>query len=434
MKKKNYLYWGALALAAPVLASASDFIDQSETSIRYAQYYWDEDPDKGFGPTRDEWVHAIQATFKSGYFADRVGLDLSAALAGDLNVGGEANSLTNLSPNTSIQDPHGIGKLTEAYLRFQPLGADNTGLKLGIGKKVRSRTQYADNTTRILPASTTGADLDYAFKHGSVYFTQIEGFSPRNTSASSNSLENFNGDKIDHLRILGTNLKLPFNISANLEHAESKDYLKSSFASLSKSFTLNNDAKIQLHFKYGNQQDAGDLFETTGAGPYAAESDHDATFYELGGKYSQGPYYLGAHVTKTRGDDYDRVFFAEDYGHWSSAAKNFYWFGLEDEQMIKLSGGMSFADLGIPQLRWDAHYAWSDDAAGFNDFERTELQSVLQYRFDGALKGLHLAWLHVEHDTEGTPDGVRRTSLPFTPAGIITHHADRIYLNYTVKF
>ncbi len=434
MKKNKQLGIGALALMLPVLATASDFFNEANTSIRYAQYYWDEDPDNGFGPTRNEWVHAIQATFNSGYYADRVGLDLSGALAGDLNVGGKANSITNLSPDSSIQDPHGIGKLTEAYLRFQPLGAVNPGFKIGLGKKVRSRSQYADNTTRILPASTTGLDLDFSFDQGSVYFTQIEGFSPRNTSSFSNTLTNFNGEKIDNLRILGAKLNLPMSFKMGMEYAESKDYLKSTYVDLSRTFALSEKDKISLTLKYGNQQDAGDLFEFSGAGPYAAEDKHDASFYEVGAKYAHGHYYLGANLTKARGDDYDRVFFAEDYGHWNSSAKNFYWFGLEDEQMLKISGGMSFADLGIPQLRWDAHYAWSDEAAGFDDFERTELQSVVQYRFDGALKGLHLAWLHVEHDTEGTPDGIHRTGLTFSPAGIITHHADRLYLNYTVKF
>lgn len=434
MKKNKYISLGALALMIPALATASDFLDQSESSIRYAQYYWNEDPDDGFGPTRDEWVHALQATFKSGYYAGIVGLDVSAALAGDLNIGDDANSITNLSADSSVQDPHGIGKLTEAYLRFQPMGADNPGLKLGLGKKVRSRLQYADNTTRILPASTTGVDIDYAFDQGSVYLTQIEGFSPRNTSASSNKLTNFNGEEIDHLRIMGAKLNLPANFNIGFEYAESKDYLKSTLFNLNHSYTFDSNDTLSLSFKYGNQQDAGDLFEYSGAGPYAADNKHDASFYELGGKYSHGAYYLGASLTKVSGDDYDRVFFSEDYGTWSSTAKNFYWFGLEDEQMFKLSGGMSFADFGLPQLRWDAHYAFSDDAAGYDDFKRRELQSVLQYRFDGALKGLHLAWLHVEHDTEGTPDGVRRTALTFSPAGIITHHADRLYLNYTVKF
>lgn len=434
MNKNKHIILSTLALTIPTLATANDFFEQSDSSIRYAQYYWNEDPDDGFGPTRDEWVHAFQATFKSGYYGDIVGLDVSAALASDLAIGSDANYITNLSPDSSVQDPHGIGKLTEAYLRIQPLGADNAGLKLGVGKKVRSRLQYTDDTSRILPSSTTGMDIDYAFDQGSIYLTQIEGFSPRNTSASSNKLTNLNGEEIDHLIIMGAQLNLPANFNIGLEYAESKDYLKSSLFNLNHSYTFDSKNKLILGFKYGNKKDAGDLFEYSGAGPYPADNNYDASFYELVGKYSHGAYYLGGSLTKVTGDDYDRVFFAEDYGTWSSTAANFYWFGLEDEQMLKLSGGMSFAGFGLPQLRWDAHYAISDDAAGYDDFKRRELQSVLQYHFDGPLKGLHLAWLHAEHNTEGTPDGVRRTALKISPAGIITHHADRLYLNYSIKF
>lgn len=294
--------------------------------------------------------------------------------------------------------------------------------------------QYKDNTTRILPTSTLGWDMDYRFDGGSVYFTQIDGFSPRNGSTFSEDLRTFNGDQIDYLRLMGASYNFSENTRLCVEYAESDDYLKSYQLALSHKIALGDKDALNLKLQYGQQKDAGALFEYAGAGPFSSEPEHSARFYELGAKYSHGPYYVGLSMTEVRGDDYDRTFFAQDYGTWDSSAKNFYWFGLEDERMFKVSAGMSFADLGLPALRWDAHYAYSTEAAGFDDFDRDELQSVLQYRFGGALEGLHLAWLHVEHNTDGTPDGVKRTAAKYSNAGLITHHADRIYLNYSVKF
>ncbi|MNN91473.1 hypothetical protein D3C81_2095950 [compost metagenome] len=62
------------------------------------------------------------------------------------------------------------------------------------------------------------------------------------------------------------------------------------------------------------------------------------------------------------------------------------------------------------------------------------MQTVLQYNFDGVLKGLSAAWLHVEFETEGTPDGISRFMTTRGPAGIITHNAERFYLNYVFNF
>lgn len=77
------------------------------------------------------------------------------------------------------------------------------------------------------------------------------------------------------------------------------------------------------------------------------------------------------------------------------------------------------------KYRNGAYYAFSTHAAGYNGFSRNELQTILQYNFDGALKGLSAVWLHDEFETEGTPDGISRFSTSRGPAGIITHNAER---------
>ena len=80
--------------------------------------------------------------------------------------------------------------------------------------------------------------------------------------------------------------------------------------------------------------------------------------------------------------------------------------------------GTDFAALGLPGLRLDGHYAFSDHAAGYDGFSRREFQGVLQYRFAGLLEGLSLAWLHNEFHTRGAPTG----SPASPPRGARRHH------------
>ncbi|WP_339500058.1 hypothetical protein [Pseudomonas silesiensis] len=98
------------------------------------------------------------------------------------------------------------------------------------------------------------------------------------------------------------------------------------------------------------------------------------------------------------------------------------------------SGGINIAALSLPQLSLDVYYALSDHAAGYDGFSRRDFQSLLQYNFTGLFKGLNLVWLHEEFHTKGVADGETRLTTSRGPAGIITHNAERFYLNYVYSF
>ncbi|MNZ27844.1 outer membrane porin, OprD family [compost metagenome] len=431
--KRQYLagLTGCL-LAAGV--HAEGFLDDSKTSLRYSQFYWDENDGGGFGPTRDEWVQAAQFSFNSGWYRDMLGVDYSYGLANDIHVGDDANSISNLEKDDSVQSPHGIAKPVEAYLRGKFAGGAGE-LNLGAGKKIRRYAQYRDDTTRILPAATVGFDLGYRLDPVELRFSRIHAFSPRHENGWGDELTNFRGEQIDDLRLYALAWKLPTGSSLQAEYAESDDYLREAMVKLEHSFDLGAGRGLDLYATSGLQQDAGKLFEYGGVkGLYEAEESHDARYLDLSAKYRSGAYYAGVAYNKVWGDDFDRLFFAKDHGTWNSSAKLFYYFGLENEEMFKLSAGMSFADFGLPQLRLDAYYALSTHAAGFDNFSRDELQTILQYNFDGVLKGLSAVWLHDEFDTDGTPDGISRHMTTRGPAGIITHNAERFYLNYVFNF
>lgn len=415
-------------------AAAQGFLEDSLTSLRYSQFYWKENDGGGTGPTRDEWVQATQFSFNSGWYKDMLGLDYSYGLANDLRIGDDANSLSNLQPDGSVQSPHGLAKPIEAYLRGR-LAGDAGELVMGGGKKVRRYAQYADDATRILPAATQGLDLDYRLSDLTLRYSHIDRFSPRNENGWGDELTNFSGERIDNLQLFALGYQLPFGSRLLAEYAESRDYLRVASLKLEHSIALDAGRSIELYATEGMQQDAGDLFDHAGVpGLYEAEKSHHARYTDLSAKFRTENQYVGMTYNKVRGDDFDRLFFSKDHGTWNSSAKLFYYFGLEDEEMFKLMGGTNFAMLGVPQLRLDVHYAFSDHADGYDGFSRREFQSLVQYNFTGALKGLSLAWLHNEFHTKGVPDGERRTFSSRGPAGIITHNAERFYMSYVVRF
>ncbi|WP_025127820.1 OprD family outer membrane porin [Pseudomonas sp. PH1b] len=416
-------------------AGAQGFLEDSRTSLRYSQSYWKENDAGGIGPTRDEWVQATQFSFSSGWYREVLGIDYSYGLADALHVGRDANSISNLRADRSVQQPHGIAKPLELYLRGRWVDEDGA-LSAGLGKRSRQYELYRDDRySRILPAATLGQDLGYTRGALTLNLSRIDGFSPRNESGWSQDLRNYRGQKIDDLRLYALGYVLPDGSNLQLEHGVARDYLRSSSVRLARSFELAPGRGIDLHAVWGRQQDAGKLFEYAGVrGLYEAESVHDARHLDLSFKYRFSRYYTGLTWNRVWGDDYDRTFFAQDTGTWNSSGKLFYYFGLENEAMFKLLGGMDFADFGVPQLKLDLHYAFSSQARGYEGFSRREFQSVLRYQFDGALKGLDLTWLHARFRTQGEPDGVQRQSLSRGPAGIFSHNAERFYLNYTYRF
>ncbi|MFZ6045162.1 OprD family outer membrane porin [Pseudomonas sp. CR3202] len=435
MRKVRCNYLAGIAGCLLVGSTNADgFIDNSITSLRYSQFYWKENNGDGVGPTRDEWVQGAQFSFNSGWFRDVLGLDYSYGLADDLYVGDHATSISNLEPDGSVQSPHGLAKPIEAYLRGR-LQGDAGELVLGGGKKIRRYAQYYDDTSRILPAATLGLDLDYRVDGLNMRYSHIDGFSPRNENGWSDDLTNFRGQAIDKLQLFALGYQLPSNTRLLAEYAESEQYLRAASVKLEQVIDLGAGRSIELYATHGMQQDAGKLFEQEGVpGLYEAESSHDARYVDLSAKYRTADYYAGMTYNKVRGDDFDRLFFSKDHGAWNSSAKLFYFFGLEDEEMFKLLGGSNFSAIGLPQLRLDVHYAFSDHAAGYDGFSRREFQSLLQYNFTGALKGLSLIWLHNEFHTKGQPDGIHRFATSRGPAGIITHNAERFYLSYIYSF
>ncbi|GGO79336.1 hypothetical protein GCM10011348_13360 [Marinobacterium nitratireducens] len=426
----------AAPLGSVVQDSASAVIESlvtdSKFKLRYSQFYWKESGEAGYaGNDRDEWVHALRADYSSGYLFDFIGFDYSFGMADDLYIGDNISNTSNLKYNPADPThPDGLAGTTQAFLKAK-VGDEKIGLDMSLGQKQRHRMLLQDSQSRILPSGTVGYDLDAHVGSLKFYYTEIDKQSPRDDDYWGRNLTNFLGQQIDSVQVYGANYSFDNGLYLAAEQAVAEDYLKRQVAKAQYKMPV-AEGNLKLELLGAREQDDGDLFEYDGINGFLPETDdHDARYWEAGITYSRDGYYVGLLHSKITGADFNRPLFSRDYGATYRGTDLFYAFSLEDEAMWKLKAGTDFARWGLPGMRWDMHLAYSDGAEGFDGFRRYEAQSVLQYRFSGELDGLSLAWLSVTHDTEGTPDGVNRT---FSGYNITQHDANRIYVNYDIKF
>lgn len=375
MNAFSLLRLGVAGLLCVSGAQAGSLIDDGKTTLKYSQYYWKENDGGAVGPNRDEWVQALQLGFSSGWFRDVLGFDYTHALADGLRIG--------------------------------------------------------DDASRILPAATMGWDLGYATDAAELRYSRVHAFSPRNETGWGERLENFRGQQIDNLQIYSASYRLPLGTRLAGEYAEAQDYLRSAFIQAEQRVDLGASQSLVASLTHGRQQDAGELFEYTGVPRlYQAENSHDARYLDMTLRYNIDGHSVALSWNQVRGDDFDRLFFAQDHGTWNSSGKLYFFFGLRDEDMYKASSSLDLGKFGLPGLKMSSYYAFSNRAYGYDGFSRKEFQNVFQYSFDGPLRGLSLAWLHDRFRTTGTPDGIHRQVASRGPAGIITEHSERFYLTW----
>ncbi|GGO79291.1 porin D [Marinobacterium nitratireducens] len=427
---------GGMLPLAP-FATASTLIDGDQLRLTYKNYYWNESRDDStgryHGPARDEWVHAAIVDYSTGYMADWLKLDYGFALAGPLYIASDVENVTNLPANRDdVSDPNGIASTQTAYLSTR-FGDDDLSFNAGAGKKRRSELLYNDSNSRILPSTTVGYDLDLNVRGLRFYYSEFDKHSPRNENTWGESLKTFTGEKIDAVRYYGARYKTG-GLQLDLTELEAKDYLKERYAKGAYDLTLDGGNRLGFSLIWGDQRDAGDLFESGGLGGYAPAGDLDVQFYDAGIRYGFDGITLGLNYLVTRDGDFNRVLFTSDHGTWETSGNSWTRFGLEDEQVWTASLGVDFGQYGVPGLNWDLKVMHSSDARGYDNFSRDEYSSLLRYGFQNQLKGLSLIWYSMVNRGTGEVDGVDRTVDVIGPTQLERKNANRFYLVYSKAF
>lgn len=438
MKKINRaslaLYMSSFLIAP---AANAGFIDESTATLRYANYPWSGDSvDKAVGiPTYEEgeWVHALEVKFKSGYFNDVVGFDYGVYGVQTLSTDKNATRTQNIED----VDDDGHASTNLAYLKAK-MDFGDYAIKAGYGKKRRAFQNYEDFNYRIVEATTVGGDISISNGGFKAYVTMFDKFSPRQRGGFGEELKTFGGDTIDYVGIYGIQYQPIKNLTLKAEHLEAKDYLQRNFLSGTYIYGLNENQSLTFDGRYGTMKDAGDLFERGSLGQYANDPDGlDANYNELALTFKDKDkgYYATLWRTDVNGDDFNRVLFQGDHGWWASRTQLWQWFGLEGETSLGVKAGINLGKYDIPGFSLDGTVVRSDGAEGYDNFSRKEFRTVAMYKFQQpVLKGLSFVWLHIDHEAEGTPDGVRRTGTGVGPTALAQGTADRIYINYVKKF
>ncbi|OQX33674.1 MAG: hypothetical protein B0D91_13870 [Oceanospirillales bacterium LUC14_002_19_P2] len=435
LKKSALSVAVAAALGATAAQADNSFVDDSSLSVTYKNYYWESD--QADSNAREDWVHALVADYQSGYYADIIGFDIQTGFANDINTKTEnlAWGPSNL-PSGESGKTNDIAGFQQAFLKAK-FGDDDVNLHATYGVKKRGLETYGDCGSRILNSSSYGADLAASVYGVDLYATRITAASARNASAFKNDLENPEGNDIDNITIFGA--AYDFNgLGLVVEQANSKDYLKKSFAKVSYSFDLADNMSVDLDARYGKVKENGDLF-LEDVQDYDANPDGDPVYQHADGYKSAytnlnatlnfGNAYVGLSYNKTKDGDYVNSLYDGDHGTYNSSLDQWEGFNYEDEKAYMFSVGYDFSD-HVPGLSVDAWYINGEDAKGFDDFKQKELGAYVNYDFSGKLEGLSLAWYHSAYRTSGTSTDATRDN---TLGAMYDADVNRIYLTYTYE-
>ncbi|USE34495.1 OprD family outer membrane porin [Endozoicomonas sp. SCSIO W0465] len=424
----------AAVAAASVQASEAVTVDPSLT-FTYKNYYWKETAKDDNGYDRNEWAHGLVADFDSGYVNDLVGAVVTAGYAGPLKIKEGFNySASNVAgsyidddldgDNDTLVDSHSISGFQQAYLKAKHTfsGVDLAGT---VGVKKRSTETYADSGSRILGASSTGYDLSVSFEGASLYFTEITGFSGRNDSSFSNDLSDGYGNKVENVRIFGSNYSYE-DLDLAAEYGESKELIQQLFLKAAYSFELDGVSSIDLDARYGKSEANGDLASSNEP---EIGADYEAQYYNLNATYSYGNAYVGVGYNKTKDGDYIDRYVDGNNDSFNSSLAQWEDYSLAGEKAYLVNGGYNFSDQGLEGLSWDVWFAKGTDAKEINNFKRREYGSYISYAFDGSLEGLSLAWLYVNYRADGSVDD---SNDEFRLGTLYDEDVNRLYLTYSV--
>lgn len=439
-----------LTLFISAHAGANVLLEDDQLTLTYKNYYYNEySKDNGdgriWGANRNEWIHALEAHYQTGFIGDWIQLEYGLLGANQLRIGDSVDNVTNLPDANAANgySPDGLLGTQTAYITTRYQG-DGFTLSAGGGKKARESAIYQDSTTRIQNSTSVGYDLNANIGKLKLYYTELHKLSQRDQDNWGDDLMTYSGEKIDALRYYGGEYAFDLGLKLELAEAESEDYIKERKARASYLLPLANKDALLFKATYGTMQDSGSLYETDGVGiislagndyAFAEAGSLDARYYELSASYRWPGYSLSLNYSDVSGDDWNHNLASNEFRLWDTSSRySWTFYGLEDEQAVSVLGSVDFEQFGLPNLSWNAGVWYSDQARGYNDFKRYEFTQALSYHFSGELKGLSLRYLNSFARAQGELDGVNRIANPIGPAALEDKNVNRLYLTYTKTF
>ncbi|WP_211825739.1 hypothetical protein [Kistimonas asteriae] len=415
----------AATAATAAQASFEQLVDDSSLTLTYKMYKWDQENKNNQGKykdAQDEFVHALIADYKSGYFADIIGFDFQVGMARDIN-SDDKFSGTNLPGGGSNGHLDDIAGVQQAYLKAK-FGGEDLNVYGTYGQKKRDLQSYSDSGSRILNASSFGADVVSNIHGLNLYATRIDAFSARNQSTFKDDLKNSNGQTIDDVMIYGAGYEWN-GLGGVLEQAKSQDYLKKTIAKVYYTLPVSENVSVDFDARYGKVEKDGKLYDTAFLD---ANGNYESSYNNLNATLNIGNAYVGVGYNKTKDGDYDNKLFSNDHGSFNSSLDLEMGYNYEDEKAYVVKAGYDFADY-VPGLGVNVWYAKGKDAKDFENFNQKEVGANVSYNFSGKLDGLSLVYFHTAYRTSGDYATGRDDAL----GGMYNTNINRVYLTYTYE-
>ena len=389
--------------------------------LTYKNYVWKDragDPEQKYSD--DEWVHALIATFDTGYI-NHLGVVVTGGVANPLytdNVGNFSHV-----PQKANGKGQTIGGFQQGYLKGR-YDWDDFSFNGTLGVKKRGYKLFSDSGSRVLAASSRGLDLSADYKDLDLYFSYITGASPRNQSRFSGDLtagylSGVGGDeKVDSIGIVGANYSIA-GFDFAIEYMDADKLLRKNFYQGVYTWELAQDTSLVFDLHYGQARAAGPL--------YATDPGYRSSYYLFNTKLNFGGAYANIGYGKTMDGRWN--FFsngAYNAGNFSQPAE---WtsYNYEGENSYLLGAGYDFSGVGLSGLRWDVAWGLGTSAKNFEGFKQREWGSYISYAFGGKLEGLSAGWLYAKHKLSATVS-------PMVPEGEdIRNDINEFTVQYTLK-
>ena len=371
--------------------------------LTYKNYVWkDRAGDPAMKYSDDEWVHALIATFDTGYI-NHLGVVVTGGVANPLytdNVGNFSHV-----PQKANGKGQTIGGFQQGYLKGR-YDWDDFSFNGTLGVKKRDYKLFSDSGSRVLAASSRGLDISGDYKDLDLYFSYITGASPRNHSRFSGDLTagylaGVGGDeKVDSIGIVGANYSIA-GFDFAIEYMDADKLLRKNFYQGVYTWELAQDTSLVFDLHYGQARAAGPLY----VNPVNSITDpgYRSSYYLFNTRFNLGGAYANIGYGKTMDGRWN--FFSNGAYNAGSFSQPAEWvsYNFEGETSYLLGAGYDFSGVGLSGLHWDVALGLGTSAEKFEHFKQREWGSYMSYAFGGKLEGLSVGWLYAKHKLNITP-------------------------------
>ncbi|GAA4892433.1 hypothetical protein [Ferrimonas pelagia] len=362
-----------------------------------AQYY-----DFNYSESRNfrEAPYNLEFQYRSKMYGDWLGLDFHAYTTGLAKGLSSKDDERGYVGKNLESDGETLSNIGVFYLKTQ-FDLGDGKLRMGAGKNRRFYKLYGEDPIRVVNSASRAIDLDYQIGGSHYYGMVMDKFQGYSSGDYLNYMYGHDDTKISLLALLGSKGKFK-ELDYQFEYSNALDFLQRSYFSLGYDIpSMSSTVQLTGVNVFG----AGDKFtlENVDSGYVAittrtelsATTKLKMSAYQV---YGGDMYQFNGQIGST----------ARVMSHHTILAGDVPLF--EDERAYFVNLHQDFSHVFWPGLSGYIQGMWSENAKGFDDYNRWEVVSQVSQDFSQwvpALKGLKLSYWIQYHRVNGQDNGYR---------------------------